>query len=162
MQRPPKTAAEALKQSRPFRNPRQEANVSLLLTTEAVRQRFAAFLAGPGKDQVTMQQYNVLRILRGAGKEGLPTLTIADRMIEKTPGITGMIDRLLAKGLVEREHCVQDRRQILVRISTAGLEVLAGMDGEVNSLNETVLSCLDDREVRQLIDLLNRVRIHNS
>jgi len=59
---------------------------------------------------ITNQQYNVLRILRGAEPEGLPTLTIAERMIERTPGITRMIDRLEAKGLVVREIRPDDRR----------------------------------------------------
>jgi DNA-binding MarR family transcriptional regulator len=162
MTRRPTTTADAISLSRPFRNARHEAPVCLLITTEAVRQRMVDFLAGPGKEQVTMQQYNVLRILRGAGAEGLPTLTIADRMMEKTPGITLMIDRLLAKGLVERERCVQDRRQVFVCISKTGLDLLASLDAPVEALNQKILSCLDDSEVRQLIDLLNRVRNHNS
>ncbi len=162
MPRPPTTTAEAIHQSKPFRSLRQEAVVCLLITNEAIRQRILDFLAGPGKDQVTMQQFNVLRILRGAGKEGLPTLTIADRMIEKTPGITLMIDRLLAKGLVERERCSEDRRQVLVRISKSGLEVLASLDKPADAFNQSLLSCLDDGDLRQLIDLLNRVRNHNT
>ena len=108
MTRPASTAAEAISQRKPFRHQRQEATVSLLITTEAVRRQMVNFLAGPGKDQVTMQQYNVLRILRGAGSGGLPTLTIAERMIEKTPGITLMIDPAwLPRGLVERERCTE-------------------------------------------------------
>ncbi len=136
--------------------------MSLLITTEAVRRRMVDFLAGPGKDQVTMQQYNVLRILRGAGAAGLPTLTVAERMMEKTPGITLMVDRLVAKGLVERERCVEDRRQMIVRISKAGLALLASLDAPVEALNQQVMGRLDDGELRQLIDLLNRVRNHNA
>jgi DNA-binding MarR family transcriptional regulator len=162
MTRPATTAAEAISQSRPFRHQRQEAAVSLLITTEAVRRRMVDFLAGPGKDQVTMQQYNVLRILRGAGAAGLPTLTVAERMMEKTPGITLMVDRLVAKGLVERERCVEDRRQMIVRISKAGLALLASLDAPVEALNQQVMGRLDDGELRQLIDLLNRVRNHNA
>jgi DNA-binding MarR family transcriptional regulator len=162
MPRTPTTTAEAIGQSKPFRHTRQEAAVCLLITTEAVRQVMVDFLAGPGKDQVTMQQYNVLRILRGAGPQGLPTLTIADRMMEKTPGITLMIDRLLAKGLVERERCALDRRQVFVRISKAGLDLLAGLDAPVAELNKRVMGCLNEDELKQLIDLLSRLRDHNS
>ncbi len=89
-------------------------------------------------------------------------MTIADRMIEKTPGITLMIDRLLAKGLVERERCAEDRRQVIVRISKAGLAVLESLDKPAEALNQSVLSCLDEGELRQFIELLNRVRNHNS
>src|SRR5271154_2770357 len=131
MPRPPTTTAEAISQSRPFRNARHEAAVCLLIATEAVRQRMIDFLAGPAKDQVTMQQYNVLRILRGAGAAGLPTLTIAERMMEKPPGIPLMIDRLLAKGLVARQRCSEDRRQVIVHISKAGLALLAELDAPV-------------------------------
>ena len=162
MPRPPTTTAEAIGQRRPFRHLRHEAAVSLLIATEAVHRRMVDFMAGPGKDQVTIQQYNVLRILRGAGPEGLPTLTIIERMVEKTPGITLMIDRLVAKGLVERTRCTEDRRQVIVRIAQPGLDLLASLDAPVDALNQQMMNCLDDDELRQLIALLTRLRNHNS
>jgi DNA-binding MarR family transcriptional regulator len=162
MPRPPTTTAEAIGQRRPFRHLRHEAAVSLVIASEALHRRMVDFLAGPGNDQVTIQQYNVLRILRGAEPEGLPTLAISERMVEKTPGITLMIDRLLAKGLVERTRCTEDRRQVIVRISQAGLDLLASLDGPVDAANQEMMSCLDDNELRHLIDLLTRLRNHNS
>jgi len=162
MTRPVTTTAEAISQNRAFRNLRQEGAVSLLITTEAVRRRMVDFLAGAGKDQVTMQQYNVLRILRGAGAGGLPTLTVAERMMEKTPGITLMVDRLEAKGLVQRVRCTEDRRQMIVHITKAGLALLTSLDAPVEALNQEVMDCFDDAELRQLIDLLTRLRNHNS
>src|SRR5947199_10599404 len=81
------------------------------------------------------QQYNVLRILRGVGPRGLPTLTIAERMIERTPGITRMIDRLEAKGLVARETRPDDRRYVHCRITEEGLKLLRLIDGSVEEHN---------------------------
>ena len=162
MQRTATTTAEAIKQQKPFKTVRQEATVAMLITTETVRRRIVDFLASTGKDQVTMQQYNVLRILRGSEGEGLPTLAIAERMMEKTPGITGMIDRLQAKGLVEREHSTHDRRQIVCHITKAGLALLKKLDEPISSLDEATLSCLNDKEARQLIELLDRIRNHNN
>jgi DNA-binding MarR family transcriptional regulator len=152
------TVREAIRQTKPFASKRQEGALALLLTTEAVRWRFAQVLAAKG--ELTMQQYNVLRILRGAGKEGLPTLSIVERMIEHTPGITRLVDRLEAKGLVARARSAEDARQVLCRITAAGLRELARLDPEVDALDEEVLGCLTQNEVATLIRLLDKVRTH--
>src|SRR5919202_6306910 len=81
-------------------NPARSAYATLLSAADRVRASFETVCA---RFDITAQQYNVLRILRGAGPEGLPTLTIADRMIERTPGITRIVDRLESNGLVVRE-----------------------------------------------------------
>jgi len=107
---------------------------------------------------LTLQQYNVLRILRGAGEKGLPTLVIAERMVERTPGITRLIDRLLRKGFVERERPLGDRRQVLCRITPGGLAVLGKLDGPVGDLDDRCLAMLDDEEKSVLIGVLDRVR----
>ena len=85
---------------------------------------------------ITGQQYNVLRILRGAEPTGLPTLEVAERMLEQTPGITRMIDRLEAKKLVQRTHCRSDRRVIYCRITKKGLNLLAELDSPVDETND--------------------------
>lgn len=105
-----------------------------------------------------MQQYNVLRILRGAGSDGLPTLTIAERMIERTPGITRLIDRLDGKRLVRRERGSEDRRQVVCQISEQGLALLADVDGVIETFEEETLSMLSEAEQETLIGLLDRVR----
>jgi DNA-binding MarR family transcriptional regulator len=133
------TVGEAIRQTTPFASKRQEGVLALLLASEAVRWRFAQLLAGRG--DLTFQQYNVLRILRGAGPKGLPTLSIVERMVENTPGITRLVDRLEAKGLVARARAAEDARQVLCRITPQGSA----------SLNES--------EVATLIRLLNKVRI---
>src|SRR3954462_12082989 len=92
-----------------YRTREQEAAVGLLRTTDAIRRHFSAIVAPNG---ITLQQYNVLRILRGAGRDGLPTLAIGERMVEKTPGVTRLIDRLIKKGFVTRRPCEDDRRRV--------------------------------------------------
>jgi DNA-binding MarR family transcriptional regulator len=144
-----------LKQNRPFVEPTQEAAVSLMRTADLVRRSVAAVVEPHG---ITPQQYNVLRILRGAGDEGLPTLEIAERMIEQTPGITRLIDRLELKQLVSRERSVTDRRQVFCRITRGGLALLARLDGPIVEAEREALGVLSDRQLAQLLSLLDRAR----
>ena len=90
-----KRLQDELRQRAPFASPAQEAVVALMRTTDVVR-RYLARVVDP--NGITLQQYNVLRILRGGGADGVPTLEVAARMIEQTPGITRLLDRLEAKG----------------------------------------------------------------
>ncbi len=150
----------AIKQTKPFRSRRQEALVGLLLTAEAVRWPLQDLLAGHG--QLTFQQYNVLRILRGAGADGLPTLAIAERMIERTPGVTRLLDRMEQKGLVARERDATDRRVVVCRITDAGSNLLRQLDRPVDALDDEVMKGLRDSEVADLIQLLDKLRRHNS
>src|SRR5881394_2146497 len=106
---------------RPRQPPARTPYSTLLSTAKKVRTFFEAVCA---PFDITGQQYNVLRILRGAEPAGLPTLMIAERMIERTPGITRMVDRLEAKKLVRRDRCESDRRQVLCTITATGLELL--------------------------------------
>ena len=152
------TTREAIRQTRPFRSVAQEGVIALLLAAEALRNRFAALLAG--HEEITPQQYNVLRILRGAGTAGLPTLDIVERMVEKTPGITRLIDRLEAAHLVERERPDSDRRQVFCRITERGEKLLRELDPEVDALDDDALASLSKREVTELVALLDRIRNH--
>ncbi len=144
-----------LKQKLPFRTLSQEAAVGLLRTADCVRRQMASALEPVG---ITPQQYNVLRILRGAGDDSLPTLEIGSRMIEQAPGITRLLDRLEAKGLVERERCRKDRRRVLCRISASGRELLAGLDGVVARTENATLASLSAKQQRGLIELLDTIR----
>jgi DNA-binding MarR family transcriptional regulator len=107
---------------------------------------------------LTVQQYNVLRILRGAGPSGLPTLEIGERLIQPTPGITRLIDRLEKKGLVERERLASDRRCVLCTLTPAGLELVNGLDDLVDRRDEEALQGLDAAQTEELIALLDLVR----
>ncbi len=146
---------QEIRQTRPFASPRQEAFVGLLKTADVLRRAMAAVVGPHG---LTGQQYNVLRILRGAGAEGLPTLEIASRMVEEAPGITRLLDRLEAKRLVLRERCPEDRRQVRCRITDSGLAVLGRLDGPVNRLDGEVLDALNHAQVTALIRSLEKVR----
>jgi DNA-binding MarR family transcriptional regulator len=144
-----------IRQRRPFRSSTQEAAVGLLRTTDRVRRTLAGVVEPRG---ITLQQYNVLRILRGARPRGLPTLEIAARMVEHAPGITRLLDRLEAKALVRRQRHAADRRQVLCRITATGLRLLAGLDAGVQRADESTLGVLSRRDLRRLIALLDRIR----
>jgi DNA-binding MarR family transcriptional regulator len=144
-----------LKQTRPFASPAQEAMVALLRTADVVNRLVDSVIERHG---ITGQQYNVLRILRGVGDKGLPTLEIAERMIEQTPGITRLIDRLEAKKLVTRERCATDRRQVFCRISAAGLALLVKLDEPVRAAGDEALHQLSKKDIAQLLELLDRTR----
>lgn len=149
------TLLEEIQQNKPFRSLSHEGVLGLLRTADRLRWSFSRVLEPFG---VTHQQYNVLRILRGAGSEGLPTLSIAERMVERTPGITRLVDRLQAKGWVERQRATCDRRQVVCTLSEAGFELLASLDGPTDEADDKALAMLSQEEQRTLIDLLDRVR----
>lgn len=144
-----------IKQTRPFGSPAQEATVAILRTADVVRRRLTAVVEPHG---VTLQQYNVLRILRGAHPDPLPTLEIGERLIERMPGVTRLLDRLEEKGLVRRERCADDRRMVHCRITPEGLDLLAGLDAEVDLADDRVASELDAEELAALLDMLAKVR----
>lgn len=129
--------------------------MGLLRTADVVRRYIGRMLEPFG---VTTQQYNVLRILRGAGPEGLPTLAISERMIEEAPGITRLVDRLEAKELVRRKRCPGDRRQVLCFATPAALELLARIDSAMDDTDDRALGMLSEDDKAQLIRLLDAVR----
>lgn len=146
---------DEIKQSRPFASPHQECLVGLLRTTDVVRRRLAGVIESHG---VTPQQFNVLRILRGAGPRGLPTLEIGERMVEQAPGITRLLDRLEAKGLVKRARCPEDRRQVFCTIEPAGLSLLQGMQAAVEKADRSALGGIGTADATRLSRLLDAVR----
>ena len=144
-----------IRQSKPFQSPAQEAILALFRTSDLLERRLAQLVEPRG---ISLQQYNVLRILRGAGQEGTPTLEIADRMIQKAPGITRLLDKLAAKRLVRRERCSEDRRQVLCWITDAGLRLLAGLEQPMAKSGARAMDPLTAAEQRHLIAMLERVR----
>jgi DNA-binding MarR family transcriptional regulator len=154
--RPP-SILEEIQQSKPFRSRSQEAYLALLRTADDSRRYITRVLEPAG---VTLQQYNVLRILRGADKDGLPTLAVAERMVERTPGVTRLIDRMERKGWVERTRCTEDRRRVWCRITPSGLALLAPLDQPVNVVDDVLGDVLDAEELGALIGYLDRIRAH--
>ena len=132
-----------------------DAAVSILRTANYL-DRFCSPVFG--QYGITSQQFNVLRILRGAGLDGLPTLEIAERMIEQAPGITRLLDRLEKKKLVRRERPSDNRRQVLCYITKPGLDLLQELDIPVRNKVNQALHRLDESEIEELIRLLELAR----
>ena len=152
-----KTLREEIRQSKPFESPAQEAMLGLFRTTDLLKRIFAQLVEPHG---ISLQQYNVLRILRGAGKEGTPTLEIAERMVERAPGITRLLDKLEAKQLVRRELCPEDRRQVLCWITNRGLRLLADLDKPLAARGAHAMEPLTTETLRSLILNLETIRAH--
>ena len=146
---------QAIKQTKAFRDRGQEALLDLLVTTDQLRRASATLLA---PWDVTPQQYNVLRILRGAGPDGLPTLEIAERMLEKTPGITGLIDRIEKRGWVKRVRSTSDRRMVVCTATPAALRMLDEIQPVIDDFELKVTATLSDTEQAHLVRLLDRLR----
>lgn len=151
----PGRLAADIKQTKPFKYPEEEAFLNLLRTCDALQQQEEAKLA---EFNLSHSQYNVMRILRGAGASGLPCGEIANRMITRDPDITRLLDRLERRGLAQRSRESKDRRVVTARITQAGLELLTSMDGPVVDLMQGLLGHLGAKELRTLIDLLERAR----
>lgn len=149
------TVKKEIKQQREFESRQQEAIVALMLTTDRLKGRLSELAARFG---ITPQQYNVLRILRGAGRDGLPTLEVMERIIERNPGITRLLDRLEAKSLIIRERSASDRRRQICRITAEGTALLDDMEQPMQDLTQDVMQTLDDKQIARLLDLLFLVR----
>lgn len=145
-----------IQQTAPFRSESQETTIALMRTSSVVSRRYARLVEPHG---ISLAQYNVLRILRGAGPEGLPTLAIRDRMIEEGSTVTRLLDKLEAASLVHRSRCRPDRRQVLCTVTDAGLALLASLDPAFDATDEATMSMLSAGEKRQLIELLARIRL---
>ena len=150
-----RSVAEEIGQTRPFPGVGQEVLVTLLRTTDEVRRYLTRVLEPEG---VTLQQYNVLRILRGAGEEGLPTLEIGRRMVEQQPGVTRLVDRLIGKGLVDRERDADDRRRVVCTLRADGADLLARLDTRMEGVDREVRAGLPNEGGETLIQALNRLR----
>lgn len=134
---------------------RQQAAVRALLSiAEGVRRRLEGDL---GSHRVTLQQFNVLRVLAEAGESGMPTLAVADRLLERAPGVTRLMDRLERQGLVVRTRGT-DRRQVICAASPAGAALVAKMLPGVNEVEESIVACLNPNELGALLHFLNRLQ----
>jgi len=130
------------------------AALAIIRAAERVRSRASALLE---PYDLTPQQYHVLRILRAAHPEPLPTLEIGSRMIEQCPGVTRILDRLVEKGLVRRERGEDDRRQVHCSLTPEGLSVLEAARDAIQLANREVLGHFTSAEVLALVALLERI-----
>jgi len=147
---------DELKQSKRFADPRQEAAIALLRTADILRSRIEAALL---PHQVSPEQYNVLRILRGAPDHRLPTLEIASRMITRAPNITRLIDKLVQKQYVSRCDHDRDRRVVVVKLTPKGLDLVNGISTSINEIDAQGLAALSKTQVETLIEILDAVRL---
>ena len=146
---------EELKQSKPFATLEQEALLSIERTAAILSHGVADALRRYG---ITPTQYNVLRILRGAGEQGLCRNEVRDRLVAQVPDVTRLLDRMVEMGLVDRERAVDDRRMVFTRITRKGIQLLGRIDEPVARLYTRQLGHLGAAKLRTLVRLLAEVR----
>lgn len=136
-----------------FKSPQQKAIVNLRYTSNWILKKQNTYMS---KYDISIAQFNVLRILRGAN-DTISVNTVKQRMIEKSPNTTRLMDKLIEKGLILRDRDENDKRIINVKITNAGLELLAKIDIEFDQ-ELTMLDVLSDEEANTLSDLLDKLR----
>ena len=149
------TLRDEIRQTRPFQSLEQEAALSIERTSVVLRHGFAEALRPFG---ITGTQLNVLRILRGAGRDGLCRNEIGDRLVSQVPDVTRLLDRMEEAGLVVRERSTEDRRLVRTRITTEGLALLDRLQEPLVEMHREQLGHLSAPQLQTLIDLLALVR----
>jgi len=144
---------DAIQQTRPFRNEHHKVMVNLLYTNNHLEERSRDFLK---QQNISLQQYNILRILRGARKP-LSTMQIRERMLDRMSDTSRIIDRMVLKGLVEKKQNANDKRLVDITITEKGLQILVELDKKNNEL-ESIASTLTADEAKMLNDLLDKLR----
>lgn len=145
-----------LKQAKPFSSLEAEVYLGLRLTAQRAREPWARFLKA--KTGLSTTQYNLLRILRGTHPAGLTCGEVAERMINRDPDVTRLVDRLEKRRLVTRERDTTDRRVVRIFITKAGLATLKSLDRAAERFPKQILGHLGNKQLRQLRDLLDAAR----
>lgn len=153
------TLQAEMRQGRPFASLNQEATVALLRTASVVTRAFARLVEPAG---LSWAQYNALRIIRGAGRAGIPTLAIRERMIDEGTTITRLLDKLEAAGLIARERSEPDRRQVICHVTDAGRRLLAQLDPKVDALDEAAVGFLSSPRLEAFVVTLDEIRRANA
>ncbi|WP_417384136.1 MarR family winged helix-turn-helix transcriptional regulator [Gimesia sp.] len=143
-----------IKKKQPFDSPEQAAILNILRTSDVFHNQFGRLFREYG---LTPSQYNVLRILRGEGKP-MPSLEIANRMIQVVPAITGLLDRLQAQDLIKRNRCTEDRRVVYIEITAKALKLLKEIDKPDLNLHHKLIGHLSSSELTELSRLLEKAR----
>ena len=141
-------------QQRTFRNAHQKAAINLLYTNSWMRERTKIIF---DTEDITPQQFNILRILRGSFPKPLSTLQIRERMIEKMSDTSRIVDRLITKGLVKKLVCKNDRRLVDIIINNKRKKLLERLDARQDEI-DSVLRNLSEKEATLLSDLLEKIR----
>ena len=146
---------EELKQSKPFPTLKQEVLVNLFRTSAELSHQFEMALK---PYEITQTQFNVLRILRGAGKSGLYQHQIRERMVARVPDVPRLMKRMEETGYIKQERDENDRRAVLAVIARMGMNTLSRIDRAMGGINKKFLVNLSESELRQLNDLLTMAR----
>jgi len=144
-----------IKQTQPFASISVEVHLNMVRTVDAVERRFVDLLR---VSSLSSTQYNVLRILRGAGEDGLHTMQIAERMITRDPDITRLLDRLEKRELISRCRVSHDRRCVKAHITPAGLGLLAELEEPLMALHRETFKHMSDESLQTLNTLLEELR----
>jgi DNA-binding MarR family transcriptional regulator len=137
-----------------FRNSKQKAGINLIYTLSWMREKTKSIFEA---EDITPQQFNILRILRGSFPQPLSTLQIRERMLEKMSDTSRIVDRLIAKGLVKKIICKNDRRLVDVIITDKGKKLLERLDARQDEI-DGVLGNLSENDANILSDLLDKIR----
>ncbi len=146
---------DEIKQTKAFASIHEEAFLNLARTAAVLNHSFAEAVKPHG---ITATQYNVLRILRGAGNAGLCRNEVRDRLVAQVPDVTRLLDRMEEAGLIERERETTDRRMVTTRITADGLRLLKALDEPVLALHRAQLGHLSRQQLGALIELLTLAR----
>ena len=144
-----------IKQRKPFASLEQEVVLNVMRTAGALRQGTTELLK---PYDLSAPQYNVLRILRGAGDEGLPCSEVGDRLVSRDPDVTRLLDRLEKRGLIERGRSEADRRVVTATITKNGTELVNELDTPVTEMHASQLGHMKKKEMKKLVNLLEKVR----
>jgi DNA-binding MarR family transcriptional regulator len=146
---------QEIQQKKPFSSVEEEVFLNLLRTSDCLHRTFQQKTRGWG---LTLTQYNVLRILRGAEPEGLTCAAIGARMIAAEPDITRLLARLKTLKLIRQHRDRRDRRAVWTQIAPAGLEILEAMDPVIDRVPAELLGHMSRADQKELIRLLERAR----
>jgi len=149
------TLRDELHQTKPFTSLQHEAMLNIVRTSATMMDEMDELLKARG---VTNTQYNVLRILRGAGPEGLCRNELRDRMLTRMPDVTRLLDRMEEAGLVARSRDNEDRRLVSTRITDAGRKVVDELDAPVHEYHARRMGHVSEEQLQTLIDLLTLAR----
>ena len=150
------TIGQAIRQTKPFRSLQEQVVINLMRTARVVEEDWAHYLKRT--EGISVSQYNILRILRGARPKPVKISEVSERMMTRDPDVTRLVDRLIKQGLVRRERDTQDRRVVLVEITGAGLALLSRLDEPAAESTEAAMAGLSPQQLRTLDTLLNEVR----
>ena len=151
-----RTVSHAIRQTRAFRSLEEEVYIALRLTAQVLDQPWARYLRTAAR--ISPSQYNLLRILRGAGSQGRTMSEIAERMINRDPDVTRLADRTVKQGLARRQRDTDDRRVVQLFVTDKGLELLSRLDEPVQVFLKQALGGLGPKRLKLLRGLLDQAR----